>query len=203
MPLKPLPSASLVSVSVSTAVIEARFQETANNYLKLLGLAGTIAQAAEALIERVGRGGKIILCGNGGSASDAQHLASELTGRFLLDREPLPALALTCNGATLTSISNDYGYEASFERQVRAIGRENDALIGISTSGNSANVVAALKLAQAHGLLTVGLTGQEAGLVDEYADYVLKVPSATTPRIQEMHIAVGHVICELIEQAFV
>jgi D-sedoheptulose 7-phosphate isomerase len=188
---------------VSKVIIEARFQETANNYLALRGLAETIAQAAEALIDRVGRGGKIIFCGNGGSASDAQHLASELTGRFLLDREPLPALALTCSGATLTSIANDYGYEASFERQVRALGRENDALIGISTSGNSANVVAALKVAQDLGLLTVGLTGQQAGLVDEYTDYVLKVPSATTPRIQEMHIAVGHVICELIEKAFV
>lgn len=181
--------------------IESRFRETARNYERLAASAAAVGQVADVLCGCLRAGGKVLFCGNGGSAADAQHFASELTGRFLRDRRPLPALALVCNAATVTSIANDYGYEATFERQVRAIGRPEDALIGISTSGNSPNVLAALRAARDLGMVTVALTGERVGAVDEVSDYCLKVPSAQTPRIQEMHVAVGHMLCELIEEA--
>jgi D-sedoheptulose 7-phosphate isomerase len=184
---------------MSIAMIESRFLETARNYERLVASAAAVDRVAAALCDCIRAGGKILFCGNGGSAADAQHFSSELTGRFLRDRRPLPALALVCNAATMTSIANDYGYEATFERQVRAIGRRGDALVGISTSGNSPNVVAALAAARELGMLAVALTGEREGAVDRCSDHCLKVPSADTPRIQEMHIAVGHVLCELIE----
>jgi D-sedoheptulose 7-phosphate isomerase len=186
---------------MSVATIASRFRETARNYERLVAEAPRIEAASTALCGCIRDGGKVMFCGNGGSASDAQHFAAELTGRFLHDRTPLPGLALVCNASAMTAIANDYGYEATFERQVRALGRQGDALVGISTSGNSPNVVNALRAARELGMLTIALTGEREGAVDAHADHRLKVPSTETPRIQEMHLAVGHMLCELIEDA--
>lgn len=144
--------------------------------------------------------GKILLFGNGGSAADAQHIAAEFVGRYKRDRKPLAAIALTTDTSILTSLANDFGYARVFERQIQALGNAGDAVIGISTSGNSPNVVHALMEAKLLGMLTVGFTGAKIGDLDRYCTYVLKVPSEVTSRIQEAHITLGHVICELVEQ---
>ena len=145
-------------------------------------------------------GGKVILFGNGGSAADAQHIAAELVGRFKLDRRPLPAIALTTNTSTLTAVTNDYGYEAVFSRQIEALVKKKDVVIGISTSGNSPNVIEAITMAKLKGAKTIGLTGCNGGKLAEVADLVLAVPSDSTPRIQEAHITIGHIVCELVER---
>lgn len=186
---------------MSVEIIADRFRRSARNYELLVAVSEEIDAAAKALCDCVRGGGKILFCGNGGSASDAQHFAAELTGRFLRDRPPLPGLALVCNAAAMTAIANDYGYDATFERQVRALGRPEDALLGISTSGNSENVVNALSAAKELGMLTIALTGECKGAVDAHADHCLKVPSVETPRVQEMHLAVGHILCELLEDS--
>lgn len=144
-------------------------------------------------------GGKVILFGNGGSAADAQHLAGELVGKFKLERQALPAIALTTNTSILTALSNDYGYETVFGRQVEALATEKDVIVGLSTSGNSPNVIEAIKIAKARGAKTIGLTGGNGGRLAEMADLVLVVPSDNTPQIQEMHITIGHIVCELVE----
>jgi D-sedoheptulose 7-phosphate isomerase len=158
------------------------------------------AAVAAVLVEAIQGGGKILFCGNGGSAADAQHLAAELAGRLRLERRALPAVALTVNASTLTAVANDYGYEAVFARQVEALGKPGDVLIGISTSGSSPNVVAALKTAKLSGLVTVGLLGLTGGAMEEFCDHSLRAPSDDTQRIQEIHIAVGHAICEIVEE---
>lgn len=145
-------------------------------------------------------GGKVVLFGNGGSAADAQHIACELVGRFVLKRQAFPAIALTTNTSTLTALANDYGYETVFSRQVEAVVNERDVVIGISTSGDSPNVVEAIKTAKTKGAKTVGLTGGKGGKLAEVADLVLIVPSDSTPRIQEAHITIGHIVCELVEK---
>ncbi len=145
-------------------------------------------------------GGKLLLCGNGGSAADAQHIAAELSGRFNLDRKPLYAEALHCNTSYTTSVSNDYGYENVFSRMLEAVGRCGDILIGISTSGNSANVVRAFEKAREIGVVTVAFTGTTGGRMAGLADVLINVPSDCTPRIQEAHILVGHILCELVEK---
>ena len=145
-------------------------------------------------------GGKVILFGNGGSAADAQHIAAELVGRFKLDRRPLPAIALTTNTSTLTAVANDCGYEAVFSRQIEALVKKKDVVIGISTSGNSPNVIEAIIMAKLKGAKTIGLTGCNGGKLAEVADLVLAVPSDSTPRIQEAHITIGHIVCELVER---
>ncbi|MFC1903354.1 D-sedoheptulose 7-phosphate isomerase [Chloroflexota bacterium] len=145
-------------------------------------------------------GGKVVLFGNGGSAADAQHLACELVGRVTHNRQALPAIALTTNTSTLTAVANDYGYETVFSRQVEALVDERDVVIGLSTSGNSPNVVQALKAAKKKGAKTVGLTGGDGGKLTEVADLVLTVPSNSIPRIQEAHITIGHIVCELVEK---
>jgi len=160
-----------------------------------------IVAAGLALVAVVRGGGKILLCGNGGSAADAQHLAAELVSRLRLERSPIPALALTTDTSFLTAQSNDYSFESVFSRQVEALGRTGDALIGISTSGHSANVLAALKTARSRGLLTVGLTGKDGGNMPALCDHCLVVPSHETQRIQEGHIAIGHVLCDILEQS--
>lgn len=177
------------------------FLEASRNFAALAGQAGAVAAAAGLAIEALRGGGKLLFCGNGGSAADCQHLAAELTGRYLKDRPPLPAVALTVDTSALTAIANDYSYDEVFARQVRALGRPGDLLVGISTSGNSRNVVAALRAARDGGLRTVGLTGARGGAMAELCDLCLCVPSTDTPRIQEMHIAAGHMMCELIENA--
>jgi D-sedoheptulose 7-phosphate isomerase len=156
---------------------------------------------ATACIDALRRGHKILFAGNGGSAADAQHLAGELVSRFNYDRPGLAAFALTTDTSVLTAIGNDYGYERVFARQVEAVGAAGDVFIGISTSGRSPNIVAALQAARAKGLATVGLTGRGGGLMPELCDHCLRTPSDETPRIQEGHIAMGHTICWLIERA--
>lgn len=162
--------------------------------------AGTISRIADELASAFRRGNKVLLFGNGGSAADAQHIACELQGKFYLQREPLPAIALTTNTSVLTSIANDYSYKEVFARQVKALARRGDVVIGISTSGNSPNVLMAISEARNLGAITVALTGK-TGKLQRLADYVLSVPSKETPRVQEAHITVGHIICSLVEDA--
>ena len=159
-----------------------------------------IADVAQRCVDTLRSGNKLLLAGNGGSASDAQHIAAELVGRFEVDRKGLPAIALTTNASQLTAISNDYGYEAVFSRQVQAFGAKGDLFIGLSTSGNSANVVAAAEVAKAQGLTIVGMTGKSGGKLEALCDACLKIPSTNTARIQEAHITVGHIVCAQIER---
>jgi len=143
---------------------------------------------------------KMLLCGNGGSASDAQHIAAELSGRFYTDRPPLYAEALHVNSSYMTAVANDYGYEATYARMIEAVGRKGDVIIGISTSGNSPNVVKAMRKAKELEMLTLGFTGESGGKMKEICDIMICVPSDDTPRIQEAHILIGHIICQLIEE---
>ena len=143
---------------------------------------------------------KMLLCGNGGSASDAQHIAAELSGRFYTDRPPLYAEALHVNSSFMTAVANDYGYEATYARMVEAAGKKGDVLVGISTSGNSANVVKAIQKANELGMITVGFTGNNGGAMRHICDIMISSPSDDTPRVQEVHILIGHIICQLIEQ---
>lgn len=146
-------------------------------------------------------GGKILICGNGGSAADSQHIAGEFVGRFKKERRAIAAVALSTDTSILTCIGNDYGFESVFSRQVEALGRRGDALIAISTSGSSPNVLAAVKKARETGMLTVGFLGQKGGTILEYCDLAFQAPAADTPRVQEMHILAAHIICELVEDA--
>lgn len=164
-------------------------------------LAPVVADAARLLTESLARGNKVLLCGNGGSAADAQHLAGELVGRFLRERQPIPALSLNTNTSVLTALGNDYGYDEVFARQIVALGQPGDVLVAISTSGNSPNVLRAAEAARANAMKVVGLTGAHGGKLKQLCDACLCVPSASTPRIQEMHILVGHIICQLVEEA--
>jgi D-sedoheptulose 7-phosphate isomerase len=159
------------------------------------------AAAAGACVDALRAGGKILLAGNGGSAADAQHVAAEFVGRFGRERPALAAVALTTDTSILTAIGNDYGYEQLFARQVRALGRPGDVLVVYSTSGRSPNVLAALEAARAGGLATIGFTGNHGGPIRERCDILLEVPSDQTPRIQEGHMVLGHVLCGLVEQA--
>jgi D-sedoheptulose 7-phosphate isomerase len=143
---------------------------------------------------------KMLFCGNGGSASDAQHIAAELSGRFYADRPPLYAEALHVNSSFMTAVANDYGYEATYARMVEAAGKKGDVLVGISTSGNSPNVVKAIQKANELGMITVGFTGNNGGAMRHICDIMISSPSDDTPRVQEVHILIGHIICQLIEQ---
>lgn len=166
-------------------------------------LGPTVLQAAELLITALAGGNKVLLCGNGGSAADAQHLAAELTGRYeIKDRRALPVLALTTDTSALTAIGNDLGYDRVFARQVEAHGHAGDVLIGISTSGQSPNVIAAVDQARVQGLKTIALLGRDGGALATLVDLPLVVPSNHTPHIQEMHITIGHFICALVDDAF-
>jgi D-sedoheptulose 7-phosphate isomerase len=176
-------------------------ETVAANFAKLRHMTSEIESAAQLCVDSLRSGGKIILCGNGGSAADSQHLAAELMGRFLVDRAPLPALALTVDTSALTAIGNDYGYDEVFARQLRGVGRPGDVLIGLSTSGTSKNVVRAFEAARAMGIGLVSLTGQSASSMSDMADVAVRVPSGQTNHIQEMHIAVGHIICAIVEEA--
>lgn len=163
-------------------------------------MVGEIEQTVRFIVAAYKAGGKVVLFGNGGSAADAQHLAGELVGRFMLKRQAFPAIALTTNTSTLTALANDYGYEAVFSRQVEALVNEKDVVIAISTSGDSPNVIEAIKLAKVKGAKTIGLTGGDGGKLAEVANLALIVPSDSTPRIQEAHITIGHIVCELVER---
>jgi D-sedoheptulose 7-phosphate isomerase len=158
-----------------------------------------VVQAATQIVHSLRAGGKVLFMGNGGSAADAQHLAAEFTGRYLKERRALPALALHGNSSAVTAIGNDYGFDLVFARQLEALGKEGDVAVGISTSGNSRNVLRALEVAKLRGIYTVVLTGASGGLMKKVADCALCVPSEETPRIQECHILTGHIICEIAE----
>jgi D-sedoheptulose 7-phosphate isomerase len=162
--------------------------------------ADLLIQVVKVLVAAFKGGHKVLLFGNGGSAADAQHLAAEFVNRFLIERPPLPAIALTTDTSILTSISNDYGYADTFAKQVKALGKEGDVAVGISTSGTAANVVKAIKVAKDMGMKTVGLTGGDGGDLAKIVDFALVVDSAATPRIQETHITIGHVLCEMVDR---
>lgn len=161
---------------------------------------GHIKDIADMTIESLRKNGKVILFGNGGSASDSQHIAAEFVGRFKKDRSALAAIALTTNTSILTSLANDYGYEIIFAKQIEAVGQKNDIAIGISTSGKAKNVLNGIKQAKKMGIKTVALTGGDGGELSKLADIALVVPSLVTARIQEAHITIGHIVCELVEQ---
>ncbi len=162
---------------------------------------GRIDNAAQMITSSLRGGGKIHFCGNGGSAADAQHLAAELSGRFYFDRPPLNAEALHCNTSYLTAVGNDYGYDLVFSRLLRGTAKPGDVIVGISTSGNSKNILKAFEVAQEMDVKIIAMTGESGGQMKEYADILLNVPSTDTPRIQESHIMIGHIICELVETA--
>jgi D-sedoheptulose 7-phosphate isomerase len=158
--------------------------------------------AAEEFISCLKRGNKILLCGNGGSAADAQHIAAEIIGRYKANRDGLPAIAISTDTSILTSVGNDFGFQHIFDRQVQALAIEGDLVIGISTGGSSINVINALKLAKSKKCKLIGLSGKDGGDFNNLCDINLVVPSQDTPRIQEMHILIGHIICQLIDEAF-
>lgn len=182
---------------------ERRIRESIETQQALLDapVPSAVARAAELIVHALRDGGTVLAFGNGGSAADATHFAAELVGRYLLDRDGLPAVSLSDNPSAITAISNDYGYERVFARQVEALGRAGDVALGISTSGRSGNVLAALEAARANGLTTVVLTGGDGRPAREAADVCIAVPSAETPRIQEGHTLVLHILCELVERA--
>jgi D-sedoheptulose 7-phosphate isomerase len=162
-------------------------------------LMATVEQVVHVIVTALRADKKILFCGNGGSAADAQHIAAELSGRFYHDRDPLFAEALHVNTSYLTAVANDYGYDHVYSRLVKAKGRPGDVLVGISTSGNSTNIIQALEMAHAQGMITVSMTGATGGKMRAHSDLLLNVPSKDTPRIQEVHILLGHIICELVE----
>lgn len=185
------------------AMIEAEFeahQKTIETVIEKI--IPDVETASRIAIETLKNGNKILLCGNGGSAADAQHIAAELTGRYKSERRGLPGIALTTDTSALTAIANDYGYERVFDRQVEALANRGDLLIAISTSGNSPNILSALKTARELGCQTIGLSGRDGGLMNDACDLNIVIPSEDTPRIQEMHILVGHTICQAIDDAF-
>ena len=163
-------------------------------------MAGDIQKAIDLISDAIKSGKKVLLMGNGGSAADTQHIAGELVGRFKKERKAIPAISLSTDTSILTAIGNDYGFEKVFERQIEALGNKGDVVIGISTSGNSENVYRAMKLAKEMGLKTIGLLGNDGGKIKELSDIPLIVPSKNTPRVQESHITIGHIICEGVEK---
>lgn len=185
-------------------IIESRIHESIavkQHLLKNKNMLATIKNVSTALIACFRNGNKLFFCGNGGSAADAQHLAAEFSGRYYYDRPPLYAEALHVNTSYLTAVANDYSFNMIYQRLVQAMGNKNDILIGLSTSGSSTNVVNALREAKNKKMITIGFTGENGGAMKEICDYIFCIPSVDTPRIQEAHIMLGHIICELVEAA--
>jgi len=184
--------------------MEDRIATIVNSHIEIIETLHTIIEditsAAKIMTQCINSGNKILFAGNGGSAADAQHLAAELVNRFLQERKPLPGLALTTDTSILTAVSNDYSYNDIFVKQLMALGKDGDVFIGISTSGNSANVINAINTARQMNIYTIGLTG-EGGSMRQIVDCSIAVPSKETPRIQEAHILIGHILCEMIEEA--
>src|SRR5215204_2619204 len=176
--------------------------DTKQSVLQNEGLLKTIAASVDVIVNAFRNGNRVYFCGNGGSAADAQHLAAEFSGRFYTDRKALPAEALHCNTSYLTAVANDYSYEVVYARLIEGIANAGDVLIGLSTSGNSANIVRAFETAKEKSVTTVGFTGITGGVMKGISDFLLNVPSADTPRIQESHIMLGHIICQLVEEKF-
>jgi len=184
---------------MSRDLIRERLAEAAGLLGELSSLAAALEETAAALVACYRKGGKLLLCGNGGSAADAQHIAGELTGRFLRERAALPAIALHANSSTLTAIANDYGVERVFSRQVEALGRPGDLLWALSTSGASRNCIQAIATASGKGLTTIAFVGGDGGEMKQLSDICVQVPSSSTPRVQEAHITLAHIVCELVE----
>lgn len=185
--------------------IEQIIQTSINNKISLLEdklLLQKIIESVELIADTFAKGNRIYFCGNGGSAADAQHLAAEFSGRFYQDRKALPAEALHCNTSYITAVGNDYGYDFVYSRIIDGIGNSGDVLVGISTSGNSKNIVLAMEIAKTKGIHTIALTGESGGKLKETADILINVPSNDTPRIQECHILIGHIICQLVEEKY-
>ena len=174
-----------------------------NNLQKIIndkGLTAEIEIVTTKIIQAFKDGNKLLLCGNGGSASDAQHIAAELSGRFIKERKPLYAEALHVNSSYMTAVSNDYGFESTYSRMLEAIGKKGDVLIALSTSGNSENVINAVKMANSLGMLSVGMTGAMGGKIKDLCQHNIIIPSSNTARVQEAHILVGHIFCQIIEE---
>jgi len=161
----------------------------------------TIQESVAVIVSAFKNGNKVLFCGNGGSAADAQHLAAEFSGRFYYDRKALPAEALHCNTSYITAVGNDYSYDVIYARLLEGMGNSGDVVVGLSTSGNSSNIVKAFEVAQQKGITTIGFTGATGGKMKELSNFLLNVPSTDTPRIQESHILIGHIICQLVEEA--
>ena len=168
--------------------------------LKSEEIVATISKVVDITVNAFKNGNRVYFCGNGGSAADAQHLAAEFSGRFYVDRKALPAEALHCNTSYLTAVANDYSYDAVYSRIIDGIGQEGDILIGLSTSGNSGNIIKAFEIAREKKMITVGLTGTTGGKMKNVSDHLINIPSTDTPRIQESHIMAGHIICQLVEE---
>ena len=186
---------------MTTDLVRARIDAAIDVYSRLAESADVIAAAAAAVVDAYRGGGKLVIFGNGGSAADAQHIAAEFVGRFAIERDPLPALALSVNTSAVTAIANDYGFDQVFSRQLRGLASPEDVALGISTSGRSPNVNGALEAARAMGMTTVGMTGGSGGDMPALCDHCVVIPSDATPRIQEGHILVAHVLCEIVESA--
>ena len=181
-------------VSASIAVKQALLQ----NELLLK----TVNDCVTVIVDAFRNGNKVLFCGNGGSAADAQHLAAEFSGRFYTDRDALPAEALHCNSSYLTAVANDYSYDVVYSRLLKGIGNKGDILVGLSTSGNSRNILNAFVTARDKGLITIGFTGESGGALKALSDHLINIPSGDTPRIQECHIMIGHIICQLVEERY-
>lgn len=162
----------------------------------------SIDEIVSLIVSAFQNGNKVLFCGNGGSAADAQHLAAEFSGRFYTDREALPAEALHTNTSYLTAVANDYSYDVVYSRLIKGIGKKGDVLVGLSTSGNSKNIIKAFETAKEKGMTTIGFTGETGGLMKMCSDFLINVPSNDTPRIQESHILIGHIICQLVEEKY-
>ena len=162
----------------------------------------TVEECIAVIVQAFKNGNKVLFCGNGGSAADAQHLAAEFSGRFYTDRDALPAEALHCNSSYLTAVANDYSYDVIYSRLIKGIGNKGDVLVGLSTSGNSANIYNAFEVAKEKGMTTIAFTGLTGGTLKSLSDYLINVPSTDTPRIQESHIMLGHIICQLVEAEY-
>ncbi|MFL2581812.1 MAG: SIS domain-containing protein [Flavobacteriales bacterium] len=183
-------------------IFESSFLDSINLKKEILSnqdLKQVVVEVASEFVKAYKNGNKTRFCGNGGSAADAQHISAELSGKFYFNRPPLDSEALHVNGSFITAVANDYSFDVVYERMVEAQGKKGDVFVGISTSGNSANVVLAMKKAREIGMKTVGFTGSEGGRIADFADYLIAIPSNDTPRIQEVHILVGHIICQIVE----
>jgi len=183
---------NIISASINTK------QEVLQNE----ALLNTIEKVIDVIVTAFKNGNRVYFCGNGGSAADAQHLAAEFSGRFYKDRKALPAEALHCNTSYLTAVANDYSFDVIYARMIDGIGEKGDVLVGLSTSGNSANIVKAFEVAKVKGITTIGFTGITGGVMKGLSDYLINIPSADTPRIQESHIMAGHIICQLVEEKY-
>ena len=176
--------------------------DTKQSVLQNEGLLKTIAASIDVIVTAFRNGKRVYFCGNGGSAADAQHLAAEFSGRFYTDRKALPAEALHCNTSYLTAVGNDYGFEEIYSRLIDGIGEQGEVLVGLSTSGNSPNILKAFKTAKKKEMITIGFTGKSGGEMRPLCDHLINIPSTDTPRIQESHIMVGHIICQLVEEKY-